>query len=68
MRDDRNRVRLVDIRSIAVDRELPQRERTANFVRELQDPEHYKCRQFNITSVYANNGISLEDCLRGMMA
>jgi len=59
---------LVDIRTVSVDKDLPLRERCAEFKRQIKDMSNYKCEGFTVKAVYANNGATIEDCLRGMMA
>jgi hypothetical protein len=58
----------VDIRDVSVDRSLPKRDRIAEFVRQLRDPYHYKCGDFTVTAKFAENGATLEDCLRQLMS
>jgi hypothetical protein len=62
-----NPAALVDISSVAVDKDLPQDERYAEYRRQVKDTEHYKSKQFSITAVHPKNGVRLEDCLRGML-
>jgi hypothetical protein len=68
MRENINSAALVEITSISVDKSLPQNERQAEFRRQIKDPLHYKCGGFTIKAVHPNNGMTIEDCLRGMMA
>jgi hypothetical protein len=66
MSDNMNAAELVDISTVAVDRNLPQKERIAEYKRQIKDPCRYKSGVFSITCVYPDNGICLEDCLREM--
>ena len=63
---------LVEITTVNVDKDLPQSERCAEFKRQIKDIHNYKCKgkdeTFTVRAVYADNGASIEDCLRGMMA
>jgi len=63
---------LMDIGTVNVDKDLPQRERCVEFMRQIRDIYHYKCKTddktFSVTAVYAKDGTHLEDCLRGMLA
>ena len=63
---------LTEITSVSVDKDLPQSERCAEFKRQIKDMHIYKCKgndeTFTVRAVYANNGATIEDCLRGMMA
>ena len=63
-----NRAKLVDISTIAIDKNLPQAERIAAYKRQIQNPNRYRCGKFIVTAVYANNGVTIEDCLRGMLS
>ncbi len=55
---------LVDIRDIAVDKNLPREERIAEYVRQIKDPYHFKCGDFTVCARFAQNGVTLEDCLQ----
>ena len=63
---------LAEITTVRVDKDLPQRERCAEFRRQIRDMENYKCTTengtFTIKAVYAKNGATVEDCLRGIVA
>lgn len=59
---------LVDIRDIQVDKNLPKRERIAEYLRQIKDPYHFKCGKFTVTAKFAENGYTLEDCLQRLMA
>ena len=59
---------LVDISTINVDKNLPQKERCADFKRQIKDMHNYQSGILSVKAVYANNGATIEDCLRGMMA
>ena len=58
---------LVDIRDVHVDKSLPRQERIAEFRRQIKDPYHYRCGDFVVTAIFANNGRTLEDCLQGIL-
>jgi hypothetical protein len=59
---------LVDIRNIAVDKDLPKQARIAEFLRQIKDPYHFKCGKFTITARFAEGGPTLEYCLERLMA
>jgi len=59
---------LVDIATVSVDKNLPQRERCAEYKRQIQNPNRYICGKFTVTAIHPDNGVTLEDCLRGMLA
>ncbi len=58
---------LVDIRDVSVDRNLPKEARIAEFLRQIKDPYHFKCGKFTIRAQFAQNGVSLEDCLKQIL-
>ena len=64
MKDNETNPELTDIRDITVDKNLPQRERIVEFVRQIKDPYHYKCGDMTITAVYSENGLTFEKCLQ----
>ena len=54
---------LVDIRDVKVDASLPKLERIIEYIRQIKNPYHFKCGDFVVSVKYADNGVSLEDCL-----
>jgi hypothetical protein len=58
-------VPLVDISTVKVDKNLPQSERCKEFNRQIVDKTHYECEGFVIHAKFPNNGVYMEDCLRG---
>ena len=58
---------LVDISAVSVDKTLTRVERENEFFRQLKDPHRFKSAKLNVTAKYANNGVTLEECLRRMM-
>lgn len=59
--------KLVDIRKVTVDKNLPREKRIAEYLRQIQNPYCFKCGEFVVHARYADNGVSLEDCLRGIL-
>jgi len=59
---------LVDIRTVSVDKALPREERIAEFIRQIKNPYRFKCGKFTVTAKYADNGLTLEDCLMQMIS
>ena len=59
---------LVDIRTVSVDKALPREERIAEFIRQIKNPYRFKCGKFTVNARFSNDGPSLEDCLRRLMA
>jgi hypothetical protein len=68
MRELKNNADLVDIREVKVNNSLPKHERILEYVRQIRDPYHFRCGEFTVSVKYADNGISLEDCLQRIMA
>ena len=58
---------LVDIRSVSVEKDLPKPERIAAFVRQIRNPYRFSCGEFTVNISFANNGVSLEECLQGLI-
>lgn len=58
---------LVDIREISVDKNLPKEERIAAFVRQIKNPYRFRCGEFVVNASFAGNGVTLEECLQGIL-
>lgn len=58
---------LVDIRDILVDKNLSKEERIAEYVRQIKDPYCFKCGNFTVRARFADNGVTLEDCLQRLL-
>ena len=58
---------LADIRDVSVDPNLSREERIAEFLRQIKNPYLFKCGKFTIRAKYADNGVSLEDCLKQIL-
>lgn len=58
---------LADIKDVSVDKNLSKEERIAEFVRQIGNPYCYKCGKFIVKARFADNGVSLEDCLQGIL-
>ncbi len=58
---------LVDIREVSVDKTLTREERIAEFVRQIKNPYCFKCGRFTVRVQFAENGASLEDCLKRIL-
>ena len=58
---------LVDIRTVHVDNNLPHEARIGEYVRQIKNPYRFRCGKFTVTAKYANNSVSLEDCLLQMV-
>ena len=58
---------LVDIREVSVDKNLPKEERIAAFIRQIKNPYRFRCGDFVINACFAGNGVTLEECLQGIL-
>ena len=58
---------LIDIRSISVDKSLPKEKRLAEFIRQIGNPYRFGCGDFTVNITFANNGVSLEERLQGII-
>ena len=58
---------LVDIRTVTVDKSLPKEERIADFVRQIKNPYRFRCGDFVVNAAFASNGVTLEECLQGIL-
>ena len=58
---------LVDIREVSVDKNLPKEERIAAFIRQIKNPYRFRCGDFVVNACFAGNGVTLEDCLQGIL-
>ena len=58
---------LVDIRDVSVDPKLSKEERIAEFLRQIKNPYCFKCGKFTVRAQFADNGVSLEDCLKQIL-
>ena len=58
---------LVDIRDVSVDQSLPKEERIAEFLRQIKNPYCFRCGKFTVRVQFADNGLSLEDCLKQIL-
>ena len=58
---------LVDIREVTVDKDLPKEERITAFLRQIKNPYRFRCGDFVVNAAFASNGITLEECLQGIL-
>jgi len=63
MHEGANTAELVDITAVSVDRDLPKPERIAEFIRQIKNPYRFKCGDFIVTTRFAADGPTLEECL-----
>ena len=58
---------LADIRDVSVDPDLSKEERIAEFLRQIKNPYCFRCGKFTVRAQFANNGVTLEDCLKQIL-
>lgn len=58
---------LVDIREVSVDKNLPKEERIVAFIRQIKNPYRFRCGDFVVNACFAGNGVTLEECLQGIL-
>ena len=58
--------KLADIRDVSDNKDLPRKERIAEFIRQIRDPYHCKCCRFVVRASFSQEGATLEECLRGI--
>src|SRR5699024_411121 len=58
---------LVDIREVAVDKDLPKEERIAAFLHQIKNPYRFRCGDFVVNAAFSSNGVTLEECLQGIL-
>jgi len=59
---------LVDIRDVKVDSNLPKLERILEYLRQIKNPYIFKCGKFVVTAKFADNGVTIEDCLQSIVS
>ena len=67
MKNDEND-KLIDIRDVSVDKNLPKEERIAEYIRQIRNPFRFKCGKFTVMARFSENGPTLEDCLQRLIA
>lgn len=59
---------LVDIKDVLVDKNLSKDERIAEYMRQIKDPHYFRCGKFIVRARFADNGVTLEDCLQRLLS
>jgi len=59
---------LVDIRTVKIDKNLPQAERMAEFIRQIKNPYCYKCGKVIVNISFADTNDTLEDRLESFIS
>ena len=58
---------LVDIREVSVEKDHPKEQRIESFVRQIKNPYRFRCGEFVVNASFAGNGVTLEECLQGLL-
>lgn len=58
---------LVDIREVSVEKDLPKEQRIESFVRQIKNPYRFRCGDFVVNASFSSSGLSLEECLKGIL-
>ncbi len=58
---------LVDIRTVTVDKTLPQTKRLADFIRQIGNPYRFRCGDMIVNIRFTENGPTMEECLQGIL-
>ena len=58
---------LVDIKDVCVDKTLPKEKRIEEYVKQIKDPYRFRCGKFTVSVSFSDNGLSLEDCVAGII-
>ena len=67
MGTDMSKTDLVDINDVCVDPTLPKAERITEYVRQIKNPYRFKCGKFVVSVSFSDNGLTLEDCIAGII-
>ncbi|MCL2343249.1 MAG: hypothetical protein FWC62_05055 [Firmicutes bacterium] len=59
---------LVDISSIAVDKDLSKDRRVAEFVHRIRNPYRFRCGDFTVSARFSENGPTFEECLQRLVS
>ena len=46
---------------------LPKEERIAAFLHQIKNPYRFRCGDFVVNAAFASNGVTLEECLQGIL-
>ncbi len=58
---------LVDINDVKIDTSLPKEKRIEEYVTQIRDPNNFMCGKYQVKVSFAKNGLSLEECLAGIL-
>ena len=58
---------LVDIRDVSVEKDLPKEQRIESFVCQIKNPYRFRCGDFVVNASFSSSGMTLEECLKGIL-
>ena len=58
---------LVDIREVSVEKDLPKEQRIESFIRQIKNPYRFRCGDFVVNASFNGSGMTLEECLKGIL-
>ena len=58
---------LVDIREVSLEKDLPKEQRIESFVRQIKNPYRFRCGDFVVNASFSSSGMTLEECLKGIL-
>ena len=58
---------LVDIREVSVEKDLSKEQRIESFVRQIKNPYRFRCGDFVVNASFSSSGMTLEECLKGIL-
>jgi len=58
---------LVNITDVRVDKSLPKEKRIEEYIKQIKDPYRFKCGKFVVSVSFSESGLSLEDCIAGII-
>ena len=58
---------LADIRDVHVNKSLPKEQRISEFIRQIKNPHLFRCGQITVHVGFTAIGVSLEDCIAGLL-
>ncbi len=61
------RKKLVDIRDVQIDTDLPREKRMKSYLQQIKDPYNFKCNDIEVIVEFSENGYTLEECIKGLM-
>ncbi len=57
----------MDIRTVVIDKSLSKEDRIASYLNQIKDPHNFKCKDIEVVVTFAENGLTLEECIKGLI-